>query len=50
MLAAVMHIIRLVMKLQIIVNSREIPVNASIGVVLIAGVLGIWMFAAAKQK
>jgi hypothetical protein len=45
-----MHLVRLAMKLQVVAGGREIPVNASIGGVLIAGLLGIWMFAAARQK
>ena len=49
-LVALMHIIRLAIKLQIIVNGMEIPVNASIGGALIAGLLALWMFLTAKQK
>ena len=49
-LVAIIHIIRLAIKLQITADGREIPVYASIGGALIGGILAIWMFAAAKQK
>jgi len=49
-LVAIIHIVRFAIKLQITAGGREIPVSASIGGFLIAGILAIWMFAAAKQK
>jgi hypothetical protein len=49
-LVAIIHIIRLAIKLQITAGGREIPVSASVGGFLIAAFFAIWMFAAAKQK
>jgi hypothetical protein len=49
-IVAIMHLVRLVTKLQVIVAGGEIPAYASIGGFLVAGLLAAWMFAAAKQK
>ncbi len=49
-LVAAIHLFRVATKFQLVVAGREIPVWANVGGVAIAGLLAIWMFAAAKQK
>ena len=49
-IVAAIHLSRLVTKFQLIVAGREIPVWANIGAFAIAGLLAVWMFAAARQK
>lgn len=50
LLVAVMHIVRIATNTHILVGTREIPVGASIAGSLIAGLLGIWLLAATKEK
>ncbi len=49
-LVAAIHLLRVATKFQIAVAGRELPVWANVGGVVVAGLLAIWMFAAAKQR
>ena len=49
-IVAAIHLFRAATKFQLIVAGREIPVWANLGGFAIAGLLALWMFAAARQK
>jgi membrane associated rhomboid family serine protease len=49
-IVTVMHLFRVAAKFQVVVAGCEIPIWANIGGFVIAGLLAVWMFAAAKQK
>jgi hypothetical protein len=49
-IVAAIHLSRLATKFQVVVAGCEIPIWANIGGFVIAGLLAVWMFAAAKQK
>jgi len=49
-IVAVLHLSRLATKFQVVVGGYEIPIWANVGGSLVAGLLAIWMFAAAKTK
>ncbi len=49
-IVAAIHFLRVAMKFQVVVAGCEIPIWANVGGVAVAGVLAVWMFAAARQK
>jgi hypothetical protein len=49
-LVALLHLVRLIMKLNVTIGQWELPVTASIGGLIFGSILGIWMFMAAAKK
>ena len=49
-LVALLHLVRLIMKLHAAIGQWELPVSASIGGLIFGSILAIWMFAAAAKK
>jgi hypothetical protein len=49
-LVALLHLARLVMKLNVTIGQWELPVTASIGGVIVTAALGVLMFATAAKK
>jgi len=49
-LVAMLHLVRLLIKLNVTIGQWELPVTASIGGVIVTAALGVLMFAAATKK
>jgi len=49
-IVAILHLVRLIVKLHITVGRWEVPMFVSMIGLILAGVLGMWMFISAAKK
>jgi len=49
-IVAIVHLVRLIVKLHITVGQWEVPMSISMVGLILAGVLGMWMFISAAKK
>ncbi len=49
-IVAILHLVRLIVKLHITVGQWEVPMFISMVGLILAGVLGMWMFISAAKK